>query len=367
MNATLQSSELLTQNSFSACTNGTTEASDCYNNPPHHLFSDYVEMAYLFLVIIISTPANAHILYKLLQSRKNVKSDNIKAGFLLLKINLNISDLLLLILLAAGKFFWLMTYSWLGGDILCKVFNFLSMIALYISSNIVVCIAFDRFRNVLHAAKIKRNTSLTNEAFLKHTVYTMITISWLLAIIWSIPQLWVWKTLNVYPDYPGGWVQCSDIWSIEKFEAMRNGKVFDNSKELAKNLYDISHLARISNFNFQKIKVLDTNRILQFVILVFWGPLLLLVISYAFIAIRLIQYSKENPSISGHYTASHMEDYDVARKQEYEHGFIDANSKSLTVMNNPPSASNSVICTNGNNFPPSGKFADNILIKFMKK
>ncbi|VDN21689.1 unnamed protein product [Gongylonema pulchrum] len=146
----------------------------------------------------------------------------------MLKINLNISDLLILVVLAVGKFFWLMTYSWRGGDILCRLFNFLSMIALYISSNIVVCIAFDRFRNVLGAAQIKRSRSLS-------TVHIMITISWLLAIMWSVPQLWVWKTLDVYPDYPGGWV------------------------------------------------------------LVFWGPLLLLVISYAFIAIRLIQYSKKDP------------------------------------------------------------------------
>lgn len=70
----------------------------------------------------------------------------------------------------------------------------------------------------------------------------MIAISWLLAIVWSVPQLWVWKTLDVYPDYPGGWVQCSDIWSITKFEAVRDAKETDDDGELAKNAYDITHL-----------------------------------------------------------------------------------------------------------------------------
>lgn len=86
-------------------------------------------------------------------------------GFLLLKINLNISDLLILTILAVGKLCWLATYAWYGGDLLCKLFNFMSMFALYISSNIVVCIALDRLRNVLGASKIRRGKSTVSIYF----------------------------------------------------------------------------------------------------------------------------------------------------------------------------------------------------------
>ncbi|VDK49798.1 unnamed protein product [Anisakis simplex] len=235
--------------------------------PPEHLFSDFIEMTYLLLVIVIGTPANIYVLTKLFRELRTCKNDSVKIGFLLLKINLNISDLIILIILAVGKFCWLATYAWNGGDLLCKLFNFMSMFALYISSNIVVCIALDRLRNVVTASKIRRRHSTT-------AVRSMIVISWLLSLLWSVPQLWVWRTLNVYPNYPGGWVQCSDIWSIERFQALHHPLQYMHS-ELTQNIYNISHL-----------------------VLVFWGPLLVLLVSYAFIAFRLMQYSIRGPQCS---------------------------------------------------------------------
>uniref|UniRef100_A0A914LH21 G-protein coupled receptors family 1 profile domain-containing protein n=1 Tax=Meloidogyne incognita TaxID=6306 RepID=A0A914LH21_MELIC len=75
-------------------------------------------------------------------------------GFILLKLNLNISDLLILLIHALGKLGWLITYEWKGGECLCRIFNFLSMFTLYLSSNIVICIALDRLTTVLNAQKL---------------------------------------------------------------------------------------------------------------------------------------------------------------------------------------------------------------------
>lgn len=38
--------------------------------PPQHLLSDYVEMAYLGVVILVGTSINLHILFKLIQEKK---------------------------------------------------------------------------------------------------------------------------------------------------------------------------------------------------------------------------------------------------------------------------------------------------------
>lgn len=67
------------------------------------------------------------------------------------------------------------------------------------------------------------------------------TVSWILALLWSIPQLYVWETVNVYPEWPGGWIQCSDIWSIEKFKSLQTS---DNyyTKIITQDMYNISHL-----------------------------------------------------------------------------------------------------------------------------
>ncbi|MFH4982382.1 hypothetical protein AB6A40_009091 [Gnathostoma spinigerum] len=159
-------------------------------------------------------------------------------GFLLLKININISDLLILTILAVGKLCWLATYEWVGGDVLCKLFNFLSMFTLYISSNIVVCIALDRLRTVLGASRVRSGTS--------NVVRFMIVLSWLLAFIWSLPQLYVWRTIDVFPQHPGGWVQCSDIWSILRFEGWNVSENDIFLGDMARNAYDLSHLVSIA-------------------------------------------------------------------------------------------------------------------------
>lgn len=48
--------------------------------PPQHLLSDYIEMAYLIIVIILGTPLNIYILIKLFKKLQKSGSDAIKVG-----------------------------------------------------------------------------------------------------------------------------------------------------------------------------------------------------------------------------------------------------------------------------------------------
>lgn len=72
----------------------------------------------------------------------------------MLKINLNLSDILILLLNALGKLIWLIEYEWRFGKSMCRVFNFLTMFTLYLSANVIVCIALDRLWTVLRARRI---------------------------------------------------------------------------------------------------------------------------------------------------------------------------------------------------------------------
>ncbi|CAK5089568.1 unnamed protein product [Meloidogyne enterolobii] len=123
--------------------------------PPEHLFSDYIEIVYLGSVILTGLTLNFCVLKRLLIEKKMTeRGGRPKNGFVLLKLNLNISDLLILLIHALGKLGWLITYEWKGGECLCRIFNFLSMFTLYLSSNIVICIALDRLTTVLNAQKL---------------------------------------------------------------------------------------------------------------------------------------------------------------------------------------------------------------------
>ncbi|CAJ0925416.1 unnamed protein product, partial [Mesorhabditis belari] len=234
---------------------------------PSALTADYIEMIYLCFVIIVGTPSNCFILRRLCQDLKRTPKDSVKAGFLILKINLNISDLLLLCILAFGKLLWLLMYQWPWGSALCKLYNFGSMVSLYISSNIVVCIALDRLRNVLGASKLRRGKGANGSV-----VHLLLIGSWFLAILWSIPQLIVWDVQEVVP----GFSQCTDIWMIKKHLIH-----FGRAKE--------------SDYGFLYSTVMSSAYDISHLFFVFWGPLIVLIKCYVIIAIRLVKYSRRAP------------------------------------------------------------------------
>uniref|UniRef100_A0AC35TXP5 G_PROTEIN_RECEP_F1_2 domain-containing protein n=1 Tax=Rhabditophanes sp. KR3021 TaxID=114890 RepID=A0AC35TXP5_9BILA len=241
---------------------------------PSPLLSDYIEMSYLALVLLIGVPLNIKVLLNLFHSlndRNLQNSAKAQRRFTLLKIHLNISDLGILLINALGKMVWLFSYQWFGGDLMCRIFNFLNMFTLYLSSNIIVIIALDRLRNVLHAKQIR------NPVVDLMVIKQLILTAYILALFWSLPQLYVWEVQNIFPDVPGGWYQCTDVWSLRKrFEtiyALRTSYIdqvmFMNNSEL---IYNISHL-----------------------VLVFWGPITILLVAYAIIAVKVIHYSLSVP------------------------------------------------------------------------
>uniref|UniRef100_A0A1I7W6U1 G_PROTEIN_RECEP_F1_2 domain-containing protein n=1 Tax=Heterorhabditis bacteriophora TaxID=37862 RepID=A0A1I7W6U1_HETBA len=262
--------------------------------PPSPLFSDYIEMAYLGFVIALGVPSNTFILRKLLLEIKRTQKASVKGGFLLLKINLNISDLLILIM-AIGKLIWLSTYNWPGGDQACRLYQFLSMFSLYISSNTIVCIAIDRVRNVLGASKIHGGHHMFNPT----TV--IIALSWCMAFVCSLPQLVVFETYEVFP----GWDQCTDIWQLYRFfnvSSIASSLRPIILSEYTENAYNISHLVIFCIF-VVCLPIFGTifRDYILLQVIVFWGPLIVLFICYVFIATKLMQYSlKGGPGYARH-------------------------------------------------------------------
>jgi hypothetical protein len=143
--------------------------------PPEHVFGDYLEIIYLFLVIIIGTPLNVRIFINLMMQLRTIPVNNVKVdrksfsnfiflfqrSFILLKLNLNISDLLLIVVQALGKSIWITTYEWKLGEFMCRIFSFMKMATLYLSSNIIVSIAFDRLRTLLAANELRKKSQVT--------------------------------------------------------------------------------------------------------------------------------------------------------------------------------------------------------------
>ncbi|CAI5455497.1 unnamed protein product [Caenorhabditis angaria] len=238
------------------------------SSAPTYLISDYIEIVYLCVVICLGVPANLVSIWRLIRERKIVSNrDPVKSGFVMLKIHLNITDFLILIH-AIFKTIWLISYGWYANSFFCKIFQMFSIFSLYSSANIVVCIALDRLRNVVNANKLHTKSRKIN------AVTILVTCSWVFAFICSIPQYFFFETIEVTESF----TQCSDIWQISKFNSTQISQDSLILSDVFANGYNIAHL-----------------------VLVFWGPLIILIITYAFIATRVMKYSLRRPGAKQQY------------------------------------------------------------------
>ncbi|XP_072038380.1 vasopressin V1a receptor-like [Amphiura filiformis] len=87
---------------------------------------------------------------------------------------------------------------WVGGDAACRLRMLMESVALMASSNIVVAIAVDRFYAVMFPLKKALNE--------RH----VITISWVLALLLSVPNLYVFRTFD--NDRQNGTEKCRSIF-----------------------------------------------------------------------------------------------------------------------------------------------------------
>ena len=161
------------------------------------------------------------------------------------------TDFAILLIHATGKTIWLLTFEWKFGFIGCKLYQFSSALAYYANSGVVVSIAIDRLK-VVYTSHIQGAASLKR-------VRLLLSLAWFFAVITALPQLIVWTTLDM-----GGWTQCTTVWDVSEF--------LDGDTESAnfiwKLLYETLHQ-----------------------LAVFWGPFLMLLISYLLIVVKVLRYT----------------------------------------------------------------------------
>lgn len=95
-------------------------------------------------------------------------------------LHLSISDLLVTIFCIAGEAFWSYTVQWRAGNLACKIFKFLEMFSLYLSTFILVLIGLDRFIAVRYPIRAISTAKRCSR---------FVAIAWILSILLSIPQL----------------------------------------------------------------------------------------------------------------------------------------------------------------------------------
>jgi gonadotropin-releasing hormone receptor len=80
----------------------------------------------------------------------------------------------------AGEAAWSYTVAWVAGNAECKIFKFLQMFSLYLSTFVLVLIGVDRFVVVRYPMKSLNNARRLNR---------LIIFVWILSLTLSIPQV----------------------------------------------------------------------------------------------------------------------------------------------------------------------------------
>uniref|UniRef100_A0A915KL25 G-protein coupled receptors family 1 profile domain-containing protein n=1 Tax=Romanomermis culicivorax TaxID=13658 RepID=A0A915KL25_ROMCU len=261
--------------------------------PPSHTWHDYFQLCELMIMVMVGVPINLYFYYKSWsksrggdlrhKSRSNTTTGSVNPKFsnngrqvssyfnTFMNRHLFIVDMMVLIFYALHRSAWLITYRFVGGDVLCKITKFLHLVALSSNSNIVTTVAIGRLYHVLFlcekpprfAIKMALNLvrwglvfladvalsssvsfenqgSVTKSDYIKSlgflfilthpvpknrfarskiiqirkamTFQRMAVLAYTLAAITSLPQLFVFRTVRPFLNNPE-WSQCVTIWT----------------------------------------------------------------------------------------------------------------------------------------------------------
>ena len=107
------------------------------NSDLQPLASDYIQLIINAFCFFLGFPLNLVTLLRLIYRFRRTGN-----RVFLLHINLNVSDLMVLLFFCFGRVCWLLTYQWVGSDALCRIMRFMEAFSFFISSNIVVSLTF---------------------------------------------------------------------------------------------------------------------------------------------------------------------------------------------------------------------------------
>ncbi|KAI6239296.1 Gonadotropin-releasing hormone receptor [Aphelenchoides fujianensis] len=223
-----------------------------------------LEIAIYTLCLLVGGPLNIVSFYKLWRNFRgsNSMAARSAAQITLLRLHLNIADLLTMFVYSVSQIIWMSTYQWYGGDLLCRITKFFHTFGFYLNSFIIACIAIDRVFGTYNLSTLKAS----RRSYLR--AKKMVYVVWMLAFLFSIPQSFVFRVFEPYKT--GDFKQCTPVWTIIQFEL--------DQKMSTASLTPAQSQVLVAEYN----AVLWWERIynLLHLLFVFWIPSLIIVASY---------------------------------------------------------------------------------------
>ncbi|CAL2044407.1 CBN-GNRR-5 protein [Caenorhabditis brenneri] len=233
-----------------------------------------IEVCIYVIVFFIGGPLNLMALSKSLRAFS--RTHKAKSQILLLRITLNLADLMTLFLYVPKQIIWLITYQWYGGEFLCRACAFFSTFSFYLNSFVIACIAIDRVFGAYNISSLNAH----RKAYIR--CRNLLGCGWILAFLLSLPQAVVFTTTSPYENID--FKQCATIFMIflhEKRIEYQNPMTSDARREEidaeAASMERWEKLYAINHFLF-----------------VFWIPCIVIVGSYIVVLLILQGHLKQD-------------------------------------------------------------------------
>lgn len=160
---------------------GADNASCVVQHAPVFQPSSLIRVIILTVIGALSLVGNCATLASIWRTRLRARST-----VYLLLAHLAVADLLVTFFCVLAEAAWTWTVQWTAGDGACKAVKFLQMFSLYLSTFILVVIAFDRFSAIRFPMR---------RASARRIVIRMVAAVWMLSAALSLPQVCYFREL----------------------------------------------------------------------------------------------------------------------------------------------------------------------------
>ncbi|XP_067855248.1 isotocin receptor-like [Heptranchias perlo] len=161
------------------------------------------EIAVLGIIFVAATVGNS-VLIRVLWRRRTRMS-----RMYVFVMHLSIADLVVAVFQVLPQLIWDITEIFMGPDVLCRAVAYLQLVGMFASTYMMVVMAVDRFQAVCYPmVTFQKKKAYWNAA---------ICTSWVLSLILSIPQIFIFSKKEVAPGVVQCWAEFIQPWGLKAY------------------------------------------------------------------------------------------------------------------------------------------------------
>ncbi|XP_017286456.1 vasopressin V2 receptor isoform X2 [Kryptolebias marmoratus] len=171
------------------------------------------EIAVLGVVLALTTLGNSFVLWVLLRRRK------LNAPMHQFMVNLCVADLVVALFQVLPQLIWDITETFQGPDLLCRSVKYLQIVGMFASSYMIVAMTVDRHHAICCPLQAYRVGAMSRWN-------TPIMVAWGLALMLSIPQVFIFSRSEVAPGVFECWGKFAEPWGLKAYVTWMTVAVF---------------------------------------------------------------------------------------------------------------------------------------------